>query len=77
MNEDVLIIGDIIIEFTYEWATKEPEVGYLVSFWKYDVKHIIMFNDDIMTEGYDIMDKLSSDDLARIDEHIEEYLNKK
>jgi len=76
MKTEFLEIDCLQIEFTYEHLEAEPEVGYLVPFWSWDVKAVYVVSDLIFDE-YDILDQLSVDDLARIDDEIEEYLNNK
>ena len=74
MIEDEITIGDVTIEFSYKRVEAEPEVGYLVSFWSYEKDKVYVHNDTIF-DGVDILDHLSVDDLARIDEEIEKHLN--
>ena len=76
MNEDEITIGDVKIEFTYKRVEAEPEVGYLVGYWAWEVNNVYVHNDTIF-DGVDILDSLSVNDLARIDEKIENYLNEK
>jgi hypothetical protein len=76
MKTEFLDLDCFLIEFTYEHQKAEPEVGYLVPFWSWDVKAVYVVSDLIFDE-YDILDILSVEDLIRIDEEIEEYLNNK
>ena len=76
MKTEFLEIDCLQIEFTYERQEAEPEVGYLVDFWSWDVKAVYVVSYVIGGE-YDLLDQLSVDDLARIDDEIEEYLNNK
>ena len=76
MKTEFLDLDCFLIEFTYEHQQAEPEVGYLVPFWSWDVKAVYVVSYVIGGE-YDLLDQLSVDDLARIDDEIEEYLNNK
>jgi len=76
MIEDEITIGDVTIEFSYKRVEAEPEVGYLVDFWSWDVKAVYLVS-DLLTGEYDLLDQLSTKDLGRIDDEIEEYLNNK
>ena len=76
MNTAFLELDELQIEFTYERQQAEPEVGYLVDFWSWDVKAVYLVS-DLLTGEYDLLDQLSTKDLGRIDDEIEEYLNNK
>ena len=76
MKTEFLDLDCFLIEFTYEHQQAEPEVGYLVPFWSWDVKAVYVVSDLIFDE-YDILDQLSVEDLGKIDDEIEQYLNSK
>ena len=83
MKTEFLDLDCFLIEFTYEHQEAEPEVGYLVPFWSWDVKAVYVVSDLIFDEYdrairlFNILDMLSVEDLGIIDDEIEEYLNNK
>ena len=76
MNEEQLELDGLIVTFEYDKQFAEPEVGYLVDFWHWEVLSVEVAS-DVLWHAYDIQDMLSVKDLAAIDTKIEEYLNKK
>jgi len=76
MNESELHLDGLIVTFEYDKQFAEPEVGYMVDYWYWEVTSVEVAS-DVLTDAYNIHDMLSVNDLARIDEEIENYLNEK
>ena len=74
--EEQLELDGIIVTFEYDKRFAEPEVGYMIDYWFWDVIDVEVAS-DVLYESYSILDKLSVKDLNRIDAEIEEYLNNK
>lgn len=76
MIEETLILGDIVVIFEYERRRAEPEVGYMLDYWWWDIKSIELCNDTV--KGYyELLNILNVQDLSRIDDEIEKFLEKK
>ena len=76
MKETELHLDGLIVTFEYDKQFSEPEVGYMVDYWYWEVTSVEVAS-DVLTDAYNIHDMLSVDDLSRIDEKIENYLNEK
>lgn len=76
MNEQQLELDGLIVTFEYDKRFAEPEVGYMIDYWFWEVISVEVAS-DVLYDAYDILDKLSVKDLNRIDAEIEEYLNNK
>ena len=76
MKEEQLELDGLIVTFEYDKQFAEPEVGYLVDYWFWEVISVEVAS-DVLYDAYDILDRLSVKDLSRIDDEIEEYLNNK
>ena len=76
MKETELHLDGLIVTFEYDKQFSEPEVGYMVDYWFWEVISVEVAS-DVLTDAYNIHELLSVNDLARIDEKIENYLNEK
>ena len=76
MNEEQLELDGLIVTFEYDKRFAEPEVGYMIDYWFWEVLSVEVAS-DVLYDSYDILDKLSVKDLGKIDDEIEEYLNNK
>lgn len=76
MKETELHLDGLIVTFEYDKQFSEPEVGYMVDYWYWEVTSVEVAS-DVLTDAYNIHELLSVNDLARIDEKIENYLNEK
>ena len=76
MNEEQLELDGLIVTFEYDKRFAEPEVGYMIDYWFWEVLSVEVAS-DVLHDAYDILDKLSIKDLGRIDDEIEEYLKNK
>ena len=56
MKTEFLDLDCFLIEFTYEHQEAEPEVGYLVPFWSWDVKAVYVVSDLIFDPHYKLID---------------------
>ena len=74
--EEQLELDGLIVTFEYDKRFAEPEVGYMIDYWFWEVLSVEVAS-DVLHDAYDILDKLSVKDLGRIDDEIEEYLNNK
>ena len=76
MNEEQLELDGLIVTFEYDKRFAEPEVGYMIDYWFWEVLSVEVAS-DVLYDSYDILDKLSVKDFGKIDDEIEEYLNNK
>lgn len=76
MNEEQLELDGLIVTFEYDKRIAEPEVGYMIDYWFWEVISVEV-SSDVLYNAYDIHHMLSVNDLAAIDTKIEEYLNNK
>jgi len=76
MNEEQLELDGLIVTFEYDKRFAEPEVGYMIDYWFWEVLSVEVAS-DVLYDSYDILDKLSVKDLGKIDDEIGEYLNNK
>lgn len=76
MNEDQLELDGLIVTFEYDKQFAEPEVGYMVDYWVWEVISLEVAS-NVLYGAYDIHHMLSVNDLVAIDTKIEDYLNNK
>jgi len=74
--EEQLELDGLVVTFKYDKELAEPEVGYMIDYWFWEILNVEVVS-DVLFGAYCILDKLSADDLARIDDKIEEFLNNK
>ena len=74
--EEQLELDGLIVTFEYDKRFAEPEVGYMIDYWFWDVIDVEVAS-YVLHDSHSILDKLSVKDLNRIDAEIEEYLNNK
>lgn len=74
MIKDWLEIDGLNIEFNCEYGHKEEAVGIMSDYHIIDILHVWLDN-DILIE-LDILPILSRDQFIKIEEEVENYLNK-
>lgn len=75
MNEDWLEVDGLNIEFKYSVYLKDESVGIMSEDYSYEIMHVWVDNDVVME--LDILPILSTNNLTRVEERIENYLNSK
>jgi hypothetical protein len=75
MNEDWLEVDGLNIEFKYSFWSKDESVGIMLDDYSYEIMHVWVDNSVVME--VDILPILSGNNLARVEERVENYLNSK
>jgi hypothetical protein len=75
MNQDWLEVDGLNIEFKYSFWSKDESVGIMLDDYSYEIMHVWVDNSVVME--VDILPILSGNNLTRIEERVENYLNSK
>ena len=75
MNQDWLEVDGLNIEFKYSFWSKDESVGIMLDDYSYEIMHVWVDNSVVME--VDILPILSGNNLTRVEERVENYLNSK
>ena len=62
------------VTLSYELKEVEPVKDYLINYWSYDIKSITTYS-ELLDSDIEMINILSVEQLGKIDDEIEEYLN--